>query len=506
MTGPVTNQRGEAAASVDPMVGRLISDRFRILDLIARGGMGKVYRAEQVPLGRLCAIKVLHPRFDDIDDPEFQKRFFLEAATAANLSHPNTVTVFDYGRDGDIYYIAMEYIHGRTLFRALRDDGPFAESRVIRIMKQVCRSLREAHQLGVIHRDMKPGNVVLVDTADEADTVKVLDFGLVKQVDETKEDLTQEGMFMGSPKYMAPEQILGNPVSRSTDVYALGIVAYELLCGKPPFDEGTSVKTMMAHLHKPLPGLRARMANDPLSVELETILNRCLAKDPSERFDSMEALLIALQRQSGDTANDSLVEPRVIPTDRHASRTPGAQPSGSGAVVLVIETNSHDTGDTLVTGPPSHLGLPPTVGPLEVAPILDTPAFLDTATEPLTGAGLGWTKRALFAVASASLIALVSLTLHRQDSSTNSAAPNQSGLTDSPPRDAAASAPPRVAASLRVPPWPPSSAGGGDHAAAPVPSASAPHEVGGGTVVEATRPHQKTLPRGHAPGYKGSPY
>jgi len=199
--------------AADPLIGKTVSGRFRIVSVIARGGMGKVYKAEQAPLGRVCALKVLMPKYEGDKDPEFHKRFFLEAATAAKLSHPNTVTIFDYGIDEEIYYIAMEYIEGRTLFRVLRDEGPFPESRTAHITRQICRALREAHGLGVIHRDLKPGNVLLSSHGDEKDYVKVLDFGLVKDVTGEKEDLTQQGLFMGSPKYMAPEQITGGQVS-----------------------------------------------------------------------------------------------------------------------------------------------------------------------------------------------------------------------------------------------------------------------------------------------------
>jgi len=214
----------------DPLVGVTINKRFAIQRLIARGGMGKVYLAEQLPLGRACALKVLNPKYTLDDDPEFQQRFFLEAATAAKLSHPNAVTIFDYGRQGDIYYIAMEYIQGETLHRVLRDGGPMPEPRAVYILSQACLALREAHGLGVIHRDLKPANIVLRKVReDEGETVKVLDFGLVKQVEtEDREDLTRDGMFLGSPKYMAPEQILCQPVSPRTDVYALGAVAYEM--------------------------------------------------------------------------------------------------------------------------------------------------------------------------------------------------------------------------------------------------------------------------------------
>jgi eukaryotic-like serine/threonine-protein kinase len=305
----------------DPLIGKTIAGRFTIVDIIARGGMGKVYRAVQEPLDRICALKILNPKYEGEEDPEFQRRFFLEAATAAKLNHPNTVTIFDYGRDGDTYFIAMEYVAGRTLFRALREEGPFTEKRVAFIVRQVGRSLREAHSLGVIHRDMKPANIVLVETSDERDTVKVLDFGLVKDVTkEQGEDLTQQGLFMGSPKYMAPEQILGNPVSPPTDIYSLGIVAFELLTGEVPFDRGSSVKTLMAHVNEPVPRMREVNPAADVSSVMEGIVRRCLSKDPSERFANIDALLHALVEVEGGSGQftDSrhalrVVEPPSMP-------------------------------------------------------------------------------------------------------------------------------------------------------------------------------------------------
>src|SRR5688500_5166525 len=177
--GPEPVSRKENGAP-DPLVGRVINDRFRIVGLIARGGMGKVYRAVQAPLGREVALKVLNPNYQGDHDPEFHKRFFLEASICSKLTHPNTITIFDYGKtDDDVYYIAMELLEGRTLHRALREEGPFDGERVMHIGRQICRSLREAHGLGVIHRDLKPANVYLVQHGDENDFVKVLDFGLV---------------------------------------------------------------------------------------------------------------------------------------------------------------------------------------------------------------------------------------------------------------------------------------------------------------------------------------
>jgi serine/threonine-protein kinase len=144
-------------AAPDSLIGRVIGGRFKITALIARGGMGRVYRAEQSPLGRMCAVKVLNPSYAGEQDPEFHKRFFLEASIASKLTHPNTVTVFDYGRaDDDVYYMAMEYLEGHTLHRAIRDAGYLPEDRAVHIARQICRSLREAHAHGVIHRDLSP--------------------------------------------------------------------------------------------------------------------------------------------------------------------------------------------------------------------------------------------------------------------------------------------------------------------------------------------------------------
>jgi eukaryotic-like serine/threonine-protein kinase len=291
--GGTPSSKGEP----DPLIGRVINGRFKIVSVIARGGMGKVYKAEQSPLGRLCALKVLSPKYEGDRDPEFHKRFFLEASTAAKLTHANTVTIFDYGQDGDdLYFIAMEYIEGRTLHRALREEGPLDEIRTAHIAGQICRSLREAHGLGVVHRDLKPGNILLADRADERDVVKVLDFGLVKDVTGEAEDLTQAGLFMGSPKYMAPEQILGGEITARTDVYSLGVMMYEMLTGKVPFDRGASVGTLMAHVNDPLPPMRQVNPKLQASPTMENIVNRCLEKEPNKRFNSMKDLLNALKR------------------------------------------------------------------------------------------------------------------------------------------------------------------------------------------------------------------
>jgi serine/threonine-protein kinase len=286
----------------DPLIGRVVNDRYRITSMIARGGMGKVYRAEQAPLGREVALKVLNPNYQGDNDPEFHKRFFLEASICAKLTHPNTVTIFDYGRtDDDIYYIAMELLEGRTLHRALRDETTLPPQRVLHIARQVCRSLREAHSMGVIHRDLKPANIYLVRHGDENDFAKVLDFGLVKDIGEGGEELTQTGLFMGSPKYMSPEQIRGEKVDGRCDIYALGVIMYEMLTGKVPFDRPNSVNILMAHVHEAVPAMTELNPNLQVTRAIEDVVMKAMAKKPEDRYASMDEFLVALKQASEAT-------------------------------------------------------------------------------------------------------------------------------------------------------------------------------------------------------------
>ena len=367
--GTPNSSKGEP----DPLIGKVINGRFKVVSVIARGGMGKVYKAEQSPLGRLCALKVLSPKYEGDRDPEFHKRFFLEASTAAKLTHANTVTIFDYGQDGeDLYYIAMEYIEGRTLHRTLREEGPLDEVRTAHVAGQVCRSLREAHGLGVVHRDLKPGNILLADRADERDVVKVLDFGLVKDVTGEHEDLTQAGLFMGSPKYMAPEQILGGEISPRTDIYSLGVMMYEMLTGKVPFDRGASVGTLMAHVNDPLPPLRQVNPKLMASPTMENIVYRCLEKEPNKRFNSMKDLLNALKRVGNEDG---------VLTDTHESM-PMARLDhvSSGPRSALDGPSSIQSSDSLIS-PPSISG-PQQINDSgrQVTPMFGNPSVSETLT------------------------------------------------------------------------------------------------------------------------------
>jgi len=297
----------EESPSKDPFVGRVFNERFRVISLIARGGLGAVYRAEQAPLGRICAIKVLRPRYEETTPDEFNKRFFLEASIASKLTHPNNVTLYDYGhgRD-DVYFMAMELLEGKTLAKTIRTEGPMNEERATHIARQICRALREAHSLGVIHRDIKPSNIFLTQKHDEPDFVKVMDFGLVKDINLQDDGLTKAGVFMGSPKYMSPEQIQGQYVDARTDIYALGVVLFEMVTGKAPFDRRSSVQTLIAHLNEEVPTLKEAYPECNISPHMEQVIYRCIAKSPEDRFSSTDEVLMALKGFTGAAATATI--------------------------------------------------------------------------------------------------------------------------------------------------------------------------------------------------------
>ena len=262
--------------------------------------MGRVYRARQAPLGRIVAIKVLQMHQGIADDPHFKRRFFMEASLTAQLRHPNTIQIIDYGEEGEggdeILFIAMEYLQGTTLADLMEREGRLHWTRAFSITQQVARSLREAHGHGVIHRDLKPANLMLVHEEPGHDLVKVLDFGLVKawrdgaSVPESDLQMTQKGVILGSAFYMAPEQAHGKGDPR-TDVYALGVILFHLLTGKLPFDGATSMEVIVKHHSRPIPRLSEMTPGLDVPPEVEALVRRCMAKRPDDRPQDMNVLL-----------------------------------------------------------------------------------------------------------------------------------------------------------------------------------------------------------------------
>jgi serine/threonine protein kinase len=319
-------------AEADPLLGRVVNDRYRIVEQIGQGGMGRVYKAQQSPLDRIVALKVLGAGHDR--DPHFYKRFFLEASVTAKLTHPNTITLYDYGRTTDgIFFIAMEYLAGRTLSAAMQQDGPLAQERVIHVAQQICRSLREAHALGIIHRDLKPANVMLLRQHDDHDFVKVLDFGLVKFFsgeNQAESDITNAGTFMGSPHYIAPEQARNQSPDQRCDIYSLGILLYHMLTGRVPFTAQAPVDIILKHLHEaPVPPREARPDLN-IAPELQDIVLKCMAKSREDRFQSMDDLLAELKRVR--TKVTGISGPNSMPPMSLNDTSPGMPPLSAALV------------------------------------------------------------------------------------------------------------------------------------------------------------------------------
>jgi len=296
MSGSEAQRKG--GQGEDPLLGQLIASRYRIEKRIAAGGMGVVYRAVQEPLGRAVAVKILRRPEDPRLDTSYAERFLREAAVVANLNHLNTVVVYDYGSDGPHLYFAMEFLEGQTLTQRVYEQGPMAAVDVVHVGHQIASSLEEAHERGMVHRDLKPGNIMICPQRRDPLFVKVLDFGLVKLVtEEQAKKLTQSGIMMGSPRYMSPEQVRGSEnIDHRADIYSFGALMTFCLAGRPPFPDGSQFEAMRHHVYTAPPAIRTLNPRCVVSDELEAVILRCLAKNPDERFQSMQALLDAFDR------------------------------------------------------------------------------------------------------------------------------------------------------------------------------------------------------------------
>jgi len=319
--------------------GTLIDERYRVVSRVGSGGMAEVYCADDIQLGRRVAVKLLHERF--ALDEEFVERFRREASSAASLSHANIVSVYDRGEWGGTYYIAMEYLDGRSLDSIVREEAPLPADHAIELTDQVLRAARFAHRRGVVHRDLKPHNVIV----DEEGRVKVTDFGIAQA---GASEITQTGSIMGTARYLSPEQAQGLPVSPRSDLYSIGVMLYELLTGTVPFEGESVVAIALRHLSEP-PRPPSSLVPS-ISPSLDAIVLRALAKRPEERFADADEFLAALEGERARLRND--------PTSQTAALSPVVLPAMTGfppPPVAPAHPATYTTqAITPITGPHGH--------------------------------------------------------------------------------------------------------------------------------------------------------
>ncbi len=277
----------------DPLIGRTLPGGYIILDLVGVGGMGRVYRAEQTNLGRTVAVKIIHPHL--VGEENAAARFITEARAASRLNHPNSVAVIDFGKteDGQLYLV-MEFLRGKDLARVQYEEGPLSFRRIVSILRQVLAALSEAHHLEIIHRDLKPENVILEQVRTGGDFVKVVDFGLAKMREGSGPSITSPGIVCGTPEYMSPEQGRGDPLDPRSDLYAVGVIFYQLLTGRLPFEAESPTQVVLMHITEPPPDPRAAAPERQIPSLLADVCLMALAKEPGHRFGNADEFSEAL--------------------------------------------------------------------------------------------------------------------------------------------------------------------------------------------------------------------
>jgi serine/threonine-protein kinase len=331
-------------AAQQALIGQVLGGRYTITKLLGEGGMGAVFVGEQKLGGtiRKVAIKTLHPHLSH--DPKILARFERECGTIAELQHPNTIQVYDFGKtDNGLLYIAMEFVEGRSVAEILEKEGPMAPARVLKILEQICGSLEEAHGRGIVHRDLKPDNIVLCERAGQKDWVEVLDFGIAKrssEEDKEEQKLTQQGMVLGTPPYMSPEQFTGKPVDARSDIYSLGVMTYEMLTGKLPFTGNTAWEWATQHMTAMPQPFEAQPMGKSVPADMRHAVEKSLAKLPEDRFANVREFIDAFSGRSPvvaasasagtGTAQHGQVDPHAVAG--HAGAPPFAnQPPAAGS-------------------------------------------------------------------------------------------------------------------------------------------------------------------------------
>ena len=354
----------------DPYLGTTIAGRYRIEARLGEGGMGAVYRVEHTHMRKKMALKVLHREMTG--QSEIVARFEREAMAAAHIDHPNVAGATDFGKlDDGSFYLVLEYVEGTSL-RTLIEKGPLAPHRAVHVTAQILFGLKRAHELGIVHRDLKPENVLLVDKDGDADFVKVLDFGIARVPigslggGDAGPSLTRAGMVYGTPEYMAPEQALGQGVDGRSDIYGTGVMLFEMITGRRPYDNKDKVALLGQHVAGAIPSLRERAPQLMLPAELEVVVTKLLQKSPADRYDDAQSAIDAL-------LSLDLGGPTIMVASRNPSRSAASSAERSGdwpsrkSGSMAVASASADPAPAVTHERPLPTGVP-----AESAPNLDT--------------------------------------------------------------------------------------------------------------------------------------
>jgi len=361
--------RPAASGTAPGLVGQLLGDRYHIERRIGEGGMGEVYLATHVLMGRRCALKVMSQTLSR--DPDAVSRFNREATNASRISHPNVCAIYDFGLTPDgLVYLAMEYVDGRTLTAVAEERGPMPVAPAVDLMTQCAAGLQAAHDLGIVHRDLKPDNIMVISRPDR-DTVKLVDFGIAKAIEgDVGQRVTKTGFVVGTPEYMSPEQLAGDPMDGRSDQYSLALVFYRLITGRLPF-EGTSIQeTLVKRLTDPPHPLALARPEGKFPAGLQAVMDRTLARQPAERYPTVMDFVKALQEVVPHEAERTrrLDAPRagvagnIPPTRRVPGAKAGQRSKAALAAVVLVVAALGTWGVIQLTGTPS--ASPPPVAPL----------------------------------------------------------------------------------------------------------------------------------------------
>ena len=396
--------------AADSLAGLIIADRYRLGRKLGAGGVGEVYLAEHLRIGRPCALKLL--KADLRKEPEAVGRFVREATNASRINHPHVCQIYDFGEaEGGLVYLTMEYVRGEPLSQLLIRDGPLDARRVAVIIKQVASGLDAAHALGIVHRDLKPENVILrASTADDGlDDVKIVDFGLAKVFGDRAQQVTDTGCFVGTPHYMAPEQLVPATVDWRCDVYALGLLAFVLLTGRLPVDGESALEVMRLRLSEPPLSLATVVPNVRWPVELEEVFAHVLARKPGDRYQSAGAFASDLDTVIAAWTTPPVVHSTVsavdLPTTKPRAprlrRAPRWRVSGTlvrrialgaavvaiGGVLGLLAARLVSSGDTVTVAPaaPTMTAAAGTIAqPVTTQPVTTQPVTTQSRTQPTT--------------------------------------------------------------------------------------------------------------------------